>query len=369
MKRLIKYAALIFALMLAASIIGGCLTAGVAVVQMIVEKTEDAVEGNRNNGDGNGIWYRDDNGDVVFLGIHFGNSGDVKSGSETFSGSDITSLDLEGLSGQLTVEVWDGDAVSVVYENIPEDYEIYVDNGTLTIEREGGIFIWGTSFTETPKIQVQVPAGQLFKNVIVEKGSGSARVTGIAAEYLKVDSGSGAVNVSGATVEELRIDSGSGSVVVESVMAEKTVVDSGSGAVRMKNSDLGETSVDTGSGLMNFEEVTTKNLVVDSGSGRVDYAGYLVGNCVFDTASGSVSLEIYGAEEDYNIRADLGSGGFYINGDKEKDTEIKHAGADNLLVFDAGSGKVSVNFREELAKPETEVAPETESSENYDRSR
>ncbi len=372
MKQLIKYVSLLFALVLAASIIGGCLTAGVAVVQMIVEKAE--VNG-MDSGEGNDIWHRTEDGDVVFLGLRFGSSNEIKSGSETFNGADITSMELECLSGELIVEVWENDTISVTYENISEDYEIKNVEGTLIICREDRIFSINRTFNKISKFHVQIPKSLVFQNVIADKGSGSMNVTGISSENLRLDSGSGSVHVSDIKAGVFKVDSGSGAVLIENATAERTVVDSGSGAVRMKNSDLGETSIDAGSGLMNLEEVTTENLVVDSGSGRLDYTGYLVGNCVFDTASGTVSLNIYGAEEDYNIRADLGSGGFYINGDKEKDTEIEHAGAENLLIFDAGSGKVSVNFVEGSAIPEE--LPEAEQSsekqsgttENYDRTR
>lgn len=342
MKRLIKYAALLFALVLAASIIGGCLTLGISLVQGLYEEFSypEELEGQDNN-----LWYRTEDGDVVFLGIHFGNSGDVKSGSETYIGSDIHSLDLEGTSGELLVEAWDNDFISVEYENIPEDYEIYNDDGTLTIELDGGIFFWGTFFTETPKIHVSVPAGKVFEEIEVEKGSGSAKIIGVLADILSVDNGSGGVGISNAQVKELHVDSGSGGVNISDTTAEKAKFYSGSGSFIVQNSDIGDASMDAGSGFVNFEDITAKNLVVDSGSGRVDVSGVLTGNSVFDTGSGSVNVVIYGEEEDYNIRADMGSGSFYLNGDKEKDTHIEHNGADNLLVFDAGSGRVSVEFK------------------------
>lgn len=345
MKQVIKYAAVIFALVLAATIIGGCLTAGVTVVRMLVEKTEDST-GDSANGENNGIWYRDENGTVVFMGIRFGGSAAVKSGSEMFVGSEITSLDAEILSGEFVMKAWEQDYISVEYENVPEDYEFKNDNGTLKIRHDGGVFWFGMNLTETPKITVYVPADLEFKNVIVEKGSGSAKLSDVTATTLKVDSGSGSVSISGAWAKELRVDSGSGSVNISDVETEKMVLDSGSGSVTVKNSVLGETALDTGSGSVTFDEVTAKNLVVDSGSGRVNYTGYLTGNCVFDAASGSINLEIYGKEEDYNIRADLGSGGLYINGTKEKDTYIEYDDASNLLVFDAGSGRISIKFME-----------------------
>lgn len=368
MKRVIKYAALLFALVLAATIIGSCLTAGVAVVQMIADKSADGVENNRNSG--NDIWYRDEEGDVVFLGIHFGNSGDVKSGSETYKGSEIDSLYLEGASGEVIVEAWENDYISVVYENIPEDYEIYNDNGTLIIELDGNFFSWGIAFTETPKIHVSVPAAKTLEQVEIDKGSGSAKISGLLADTLEVENGSGGLGISKVTVRELRVESGSGGVTISDATAQKSVFDSGSGSFIVKNSQTGETSMDTGSGFVNFENIVADNLVVDSGSGRVDVSGQLTGNCVFESGSGSLNVVVYGNMEDYNFRTDMGSGSFYLNGRKEDDTElnVKHAGADNLLVFDAGSGRVSLEFTEVQSSLEevSEDAGNT-SGENYDR--
>lgn len=366
MKRVIKYAALIFALMLAASIIGGCLTAGVAVVQMLVDKTENSAENTRNNGEDNDIWYRDDDGDVVFLGIHFGNSGAVKSGSETFDSSEFDALYMEVGSGELIVEVWDKDVVFVEYENIPEDYEIYNDDGTLTIEMEGSIFTWGVWLTETPKIHVSVPADKVFEQVEVEKGSGSAKVIGLQADILKLENGSGGVGISNVTTEELYVDSGSGGVNISDVAAEKSGFNSGSGSFVVQNSNTGDTSMDSGSGFVNFENIIAKNLVLDTGSGRVDVSGYLTGNCVFESGSGSLNVVIYGEEEDYNIRTDMGSGSFYLNGDKEKDTHIEHNGAKHLLIFEAGSGRVSVEFKTGAYTNSGNEANSAD-SENYDR--
>ena len=54
MKQVIKYAALLFALVLAASIIGGCLTAGVSLVQGLYDEFSfpEELEGRENS-----LWY------------------------------------------------------------------------------------------------------------------------------------------------------------------------------------------------------------------------------------------------------------------------------------------------------------------------
>ncbi len=323
MKQVIKYAALIFALILAASIIGGCLTAGVAIAREIMDRT--SVDDNYSDGS-NGIWYRDEEGDVVFMGIHFGGRDDAKSGSESFIGSEISSLYVESSMGELIIDTWAQDQILVEYENIPETYEIYSNNGTLVIEKEDGIFFWNSFFSNDTKIHITVPENRVFGGVKVDKGSGSGKLTGFSADTLTVESGSGSMTIS-------------------EVTAQKTVLDSGSGAFNVRNSSLGEASMDSGSGFVNFENITAGNLVLDSGSGRVDVSGVLTGNCVFDTGSGSVDVEIYGREEDYNVRADMGSGSFYFNGKKIDDIRTDNRDAKHLLVFEAGSGRVSVEFK------------------------
>lgn len=343
MKQVIKYAALLFALILSASIIGGCLTAGVVIVQNIVEKTG----GFDRENDENGFWYRDEDGDLVFRWGNYrvaGSSGEVKSGTEEFAGIEINAMDINVGSCELVVETWEKDFVSVEYENIPVEYRIYEENGILKINKKDNIninFVWN-SFTEKQKILVSVPAAQVFESVAVDKGSGSAKLIGLQINELRMDNGSGGVNISDTTTEKSVFNTGSGSFVVQ-------------------NCELGESSMDAGSGFVNFENVNARNLVLDTGSGRVDFSGTLTGNCMFEAGSGSFNVVIYGNEKDYNIRTDMGSGGFYLNGERQddEDNRIEHSGAGNLLVFDAGSGRVSVDFRM--------TSNDMDNAENFDR--
>ncbi len=370
MKQLIKYAALLFALILAASIIGGCLTAGVALVRTIVDKSEEAAEDSRANG-GNSLWYRDENGDVVFLGIHLGEtSGEVKSGVEQFIGADIKEMDINVGSVSLTVEVWDNNYVSVEYENVPVEYYFVTEGEKLIIDREDSFsFLWNVSFTETPKITVNVPASVVYEKVTLDKGSGSGRLLGLAAEEISVDNGSGGLEVSDVSATILRVDSGSGGVNISGCTAEKSVLDSGSGSFVVKNCTLGVTSMKAGSGTVRLEDVVAKNLRLETGSGRAEVSGVLTGKCDFESGSGSLNVVVYGNEEDYNYRVDMGSGSFYYNGKKAEKYSKDDKRAAYLLDFDAGSGRVSLEFKDapenmQEALPENEV---TESGENFER--
>ena len=322
MKQLIKYCAVILALLLAASIIGGCLMAGVNLAQTLIDETKipEELEGD------NSIWYRTEDGDVVFLGMHFGGSQGVKSGTVTeINPEEVRRLNIESAAGELVIEV--GDSYRVDFENIPDDYIIEVALGALNIYREDKIFVWNSVLRETPKLHITVPEGTVLDKIDVDSGSGSVRISEVVTETFWLDSGSGNVTISNVTAEDARFNTGSGSLTV-------------------KESVLGETEVDAGSGFITFDEVKASNLVVDSGSGRINYEGELTGNCVFETGSGAVNLDIYGKEEDYNIRADLGSGGLYINGKKEQNTDIEYDNARNLLIFDTGSGRVSIKYHE-----------------------
>ena len=362
MKQVIKYAALLFALILSASIIGGCLTAGVVLARTLVEKTG---EFDRENG-GNGVWYRDEDGDLVFRWGNYrvaSSSGEVKSGTEEFAGIEINAMDINVGSCELVVETWEKDFVSVEYENIPVEYRIYEENGILKINKKDNIninFIWN-SFTEKQKILVSVPAAQAFESVVVDKGSGSAKLNGLQVNELSMDNGSGGVGISNVTAEKISVDSGSGGVNISDTTTKKSVFNTGSGSFVVQNCELGESSMDAGSGFVNFENVNARNLVLDTGSGRVDFSGTLTGNCMFEAGSGSLNVVIYGNEKDYNIRTDMGSGGFYLNGERQddEDNRIEHSGAGNLLVFEAGSGRVSVDFRM--------TSNDTDNAENFDR--
>lgn len=344
MKQLIKYAALLFALILSASIIGGCLTVGISLVQGLVDEFSypEELEGKDNS-----IWHRDEDGNVYFLGTKFADDVQVKSGAEQFDAAEITAFDINVGSVELIMEAWDSDDISVEYENVPVEYEFYIDDETLVIDRKDSFsFIWNVSFEETPKIIVSVPVTKTFEKVTLDKGAGSAKLIGLTADEINVENGSGGLGISDVTAKILRVDSGSGGVNISDCTTEKSVFDSGSGSFIVKNCALGITSMDSGSGTVMLEDVVAKNLMLETGSGRADVSGVLTGKCEFESGSGSLNVVVYGNEEDYNYRTDMGSGSFYIDGKKANKYSKDDKRAQYMLVFEAGSGRVSLEFDE-----------------------
>ena len=329
MKTFIKYVAIGFALLLAGTIISSCVTAGVTIVRAIADETDGTIVI-----DGEVVFdfeeeFGDDmfettDGGFRFFGVQFGGTREVKSGVFDVT-EPVTGMKIEGVDGSLTIER--GETFQVIYENVPVDYLITMENGKLVLEdKSKSVFVIHIGLPDS-SVRVTVPEG-------------------IALDELLVDNGSGVVNITGMETKKFRLDGGSGRMNVNNLTAQETRFDIGSGSLHVNNSVLGEARLDSGSGACILEEVAAVNLSVDSGSGRIVYQGELAGNCIFDSGSGSVKLTIYGAERDYNIRASLGSGGLYINGRKESDTRIQYEDAMNTLAFDSGSGSVSVNFKE-----------------------
>lgn len=322
MNRIIKYMAIVFAVALSVGIIGSCVVTLVAIVQGVTKNADFGSE------DTSGAVYHDEDGNLVIFGLRIGGTEETVSFTKNFDGEEIRSINVN--IGAADVIIKTGDKFEVVAENMPKSYKAEVKDGVLLVYRESRpffLFSFGF-FASQQKITVTVPEGFIAEQFYINSGSGKMEITGIHADRLLLDTGSGAVFLS-------QINSG------------RAEIDTGSAKVEVLNSKLGVTKIDSGSGVVIFSKTDTENFSIDSGSGRVSYEGTMTGNCIFDTGSGSVSVVLNASEQEYNIRADMGSGNFYLNGKKLKDVDIENRQAENKLLFDCGSGRVSLEFTKE----------------------
>lgn len=350
MKTVIKYFAILFALLLAGSIISGCVNAGVAIVRTIADKSGGEIKINGEVVIDTSEWFSEEsfgevNGGFRMFGIQFGGTRETKSGTYVVTGP-VQEIWVDGVPGE--VEIKRGEEFCVTYQDIPVEYRMEVRDGKLILKDESkGVFVVGINVSEHPYLCLTIPENVEITTLTVDNGSGKLTVTDICPEKLVLDGGSGSMSVTNATVKKLLVDGGSGTVRLTNVTAESSNFDMGSGGLKVKEAALGSTKLNGGSGSCTFEKVSAHNLSVDSGSGKVVYEGKLTGNCIFDSGSGSVLLNIEGAKTDYTIRASSGSGGIYVNGlNVDSGRYVENSGGEHSLIFNSGSGRVSVNFRE-----------------------
>jgi len=349
MKNLIKYCAIIFALLLAGSIITSCVKVGLLIVRGISEKDFGII---RVDGEVVFDWntieeeemFGAENGGVRIFGIQFG--GEVETKSGTFDVTEpVTEIEVDGVTGEL--EIVRGDTFLVTYEEIPVDYTMSVRDGKLLLKDESKrVFVVNFGQSEA-HLCLTIPENVELKKVKVDNGSGKLTISELAVETLVLDGGSGNMTAENVATHKIVVSGGSGNVRLTNLASFDSHFDMGSGGLTIKNGALGNTKLDSGSGSCRFENAVANNLVADSGSGKIVYEGILTGNCIFDSGSGPIRLDIEGAKEDYSIRASLGSGGIYINGRKAgSDNYTGNTGGEHSLIFNTGSGSVSVNFSE-----------------------
>lgn len=270
--------------------------------------------------------------------------------SEQYSEEEIKELGITDIfidcNAEIVVER--GEVLAIKARNVTEDYSIQCVNGKLSIVQDspGSGFHWIFPFgdlTEKGQVLVTIPESFVSEQMTIYSGSGTVSLTDVTAGHLDIGSGSGKVAVANVTADTFYVDSGSGPVSFTNAQASETILDTGSGSVTVEGATLGKLSLNSGSGSVHLKTVAAEDVVVDSGSGSVEIAGRVTGACAFKTGSGSVSVAIDGAEEEYRVEADCGSGTFRINGKKRKDGSYGKA-VKGTLSFDSGSGSVNVTF-------------------------
>ena len=294
-ERIIKYAAITFAMLLSFGIIAGILTGVLAAAGMFSE------------------------GGTVF---------EMEQVDMTKEFSNVKNLKVDISFGK--VEIIEGDGFRVTATAIPSDCIIAVQNETLIVEREKDdlfevpFFNWKQY--KKAHIVIEVPVGFVMHTAELEAGAGSFFVEKLSAE-------------------NLILDTGSGSFVGKQLSARKTDMDTGSGNITIEDTVFGELTLESGSGLVRMCEVTAHDVKFDSGSGSISIEGTLTGDCSFQTGSGRVDLLLYGDRKEYRILTDIGSGSFWLDGNRIKEDTIDIS-AKHTLEFDMGSGSVSVEFKE-----------------------
>lgn len=211
-------------------------------------------------------------------------------GEESFDPAEVKKLDLDWVSGSVTVKEYDG--------------------AKLKIKEE----IKGTA-TDAQRMRFRAKGGELSVIACADNVSNlpTKHLTVLVpadmkTEWLYIDVASADVEVSGLAVSgNIDVDSASGRISVEDCTCDKLLLDSASGAQSVKGCRVdGDLSADLASGAFAAEDIVCDVLDIDGASGRITAAGLSCREADIDTASGAVSLEFASACK--KVQVDTASG-------------------------------------------------------------
>ena len=155
------------------------------------------------------------------------------SGAVQIAVSDIRKIEVDWLSGSVTVQRADGDSIEFF-----EDYQgdekyrlrYSVENGTLHIQ----VCQSGTVLNIPKKALTLSLPDELYQELKLSVGSAKLTISDVRADDLELDSISGDIELARVEASELKIDTTSGSVCGQSLTASELELDSVSGDAELE---------------------------------------------------------------------------------------------------------------------------------------
>lgn len=268
-----------------------------------------------------------------------------ENGVYTVEMKDLKELDIDWISGSVTVELTDEDAIrftEVADKAIPEKDALRygVSGATLRIQackkghvgnlpsKKLTIYLPRSLADDLKEVEIDtvsaaVTAGDLkLDELEIDTVSGRVKLENMDLEEAQFDSVSGSVSLLGSRIGSLRTDSVSGDVKVTGKV-EKVKSSSVSGDIDLALEDCRDIRLNTMSGVMTLDlSSTPRDLNIDSTSGKTRLTLPKDASCV--------------------IHLDAMSGKLYLNDEAVSSKELTLGGGDASFDIDSMSGSVYV---------------------------
>lgn len=244
----------------------------------------------------------------------YSDSSSYSIGDFSANADEISSIDIEWISGSVNISEYDGDGITVSEDGFDDEdtkLRYRIKNGKLSIRfvksgwRNGIIFGVGKLSLEKD-LTILVPKGKQFRELDMELVSSSVEVNGISADDFDIDTVSGAVNIENLTTNDIDIEGVSGAITLKDVSARTADIENVSGAIDFSGT-VREIDFNTVSGGITAEFSEVPEIVsIDSVSGSTDIWMPKTGiSAEIDSVSGNV----------YAFGDKLGKSGEYTVGD------------------------------------------------------
>ena len=241
--------------------------------------------------------------------------------AKSYSVNDISALNINASSWNVSLSVGSGDEVSVdITGSISKGEEIpsvSLSNGTLAIlqvsEDSGKNKI---AFGKKGQITVTIPS-ELAVPIEIDNGYGDMEINHIAVPQFLLNNEAGYVSFTNFEADMLQISSTSGDITISSSSIPDISVVSSSGYISLKQTEYLDCSLTAKSGEINIADaVSHGNLSLQTGSGDISVTYQNEPDSLtFDVASGSEDLSLKFSSADYQIETSAHKQGVIGNGE------------------------------------------------------
>ena len=241
--------------------------------------------------------------------------------AKSYSVNDISALNINASSWNVSLSVGSGDEVSVdITGSISKGEEIpsvALSNGTLAIlqvsEDSGKNKI---AFGNKGQITVTIPS-ELAVPIEIDNGYGDMEINHIAVPQFLLNNEAGYVSFTNFEADMLQISSTSGDITISSSSIPDISVVSSSGYISLKQTEYLDCSLTAKSGEINIADaVSHGNLSLQTGSGDISVTYQNEPDSLtFDMASGSEDLSLKFSSANYQIETSAHKQGVIGNGE------------------------------------------------------
>lgn len=207
----------------------------------------------------------------------------------------VNRINIDWISGKVTVEEYDGDTVMFWEDNNSSDPDLQMrytfSNGVLRIRYAKSTSFNIGAFTNVIKeLTVQIPRGYVLDD-------------------MKIDAVSSPVRITGTAVSTLGIDTTSGAVTVSHIVSDSVNINTVSGKIELRDAEVKDVDFDSVSGSQNFTGVCEK-IHSNSVSGEVNIiCTRMLKDAFIDTVSGAIAIYLP-ENAGFKVRWDSVSGRF-----------------------------------------------------------
>ncbi|MDR3225078.1 MAG: DUF4097 domain-containing protein [Clostridiales Family XIII bacterium] len=190
------------------------------------------------------------------------------------------------------------------------------------------------------------------EQITVTLSTGNVDAKNLACDSFNIDSSYGDINMNDLDARDVLLNSSAGTISLTNVRAPDGIkLHASYGTVDLKAVTAGRSEFNLSSGDFTADDITiTDGIRVDNSYGNINIEGDVRGESRIEAGAGDVDVELYGAEEEYYVIADVSVGNVTL-GDRKFERvgggNFESGGvsfAPNQFSIDSSYGDVKVTF-------------------------